>query len=73
MGYYGHDMDRDGKITSKDSALFHEMMDGKKQCDAHYSKSTGDIFGEGVMLLFLVFAGPLAAFQIVGWFLSLFH
>ena len=44
MSHYGHDMDRDGKITSKDSALFHEMMDGKKQCDAHYSKSTGDIF-----------------------------
>ena len=26
MSPHGHDMDHDGKITSKDSAMFHEMM-----------------------------------------------
>ena len=27
MGHYGHDMDHDGKITGKDTAMFHEMME----------------------------------------------
>ena len=27
MSHYGHDMDHDGRITSKDIGMFHEMMD----------------------------------------------
>lgn len=27
MTHFGHDMDHDGKITSKDTGMFHEMMD----------------------------------------------
>ena len=27
MSHYGYDMDHDGKITSKDHGMFHEMMD----------------------------------------------
>ena len=27
MSYYGHDMDHDGEITTKDCGMFHEMMD----------------------------------------------
>lgn len=27
MSYYGHDMDHDGEITTKDCGMFHEMME----------------------------------------------
>ena len=26
MSYYGYDMDHDGEITGKDTAMFHEML-----------------------------------------------
>ena len=72
MSHYGHDMDFDGQITSKDSGIFHEMMDSECQSDPYYGKSVWDICGEGVMLAFLVFALPLAVLEIVGWFLRIF-
>lgn len=38
MSHYGHDMDHDGKVTSKDIAMFHEMNDGKSNSgnNVHY-------------------------------------
>ena len=36
MTHLGHDMDHDGKITSKDTGMFHEMMDeDKKNASSH--------------------------------------
>ena len=35
MTHFGHDMDHDGEITTKDCAMFHEMMEE----DEKHSKS----------------------------------
>ena len=72
MNHFGYDMDHDGKITTKDSGVFHEMMDSEAQGDPHYGKSTWDIFGECGMLALLTLVVPIAAFKIIGWFLSIF-
>ena len=72
MNCYGHDMDHDGTITTKDSGIFHEMMDSERQSDPYYGKSTWDICGEGAMLAFLVFATPLVILEIGGWLFKIF-
>ena len=39
MNHNGHDMDHDGKVTTKDTAMFHEMMNEDKRRssgNAHY-------------------------------------
>ena len=41
MDHYGHDMDHDGKITSKDTALFHEMMEEDEQTYNSTCSSSG--------------------------------
>ena len=73
MNHYGHDMDFDGQITSKDSGIFHEMMDSEKQSDLYYGKSAWDICGECVMLAFLTLAVPIVALQVVGWIIAIFR
>ena len=39
MNHYGYDMDFDNEITSKDSGIFHKMMDNEEQSGPHYGKS----------------------------------
>ena len=58
MNHYGHDMDHDGKITGKDSAMFHEMMEeDERSCESrtHYGSSKPrtiyHTFAKGVLLL----------------------
>ena len=41
MSNFGHDMDHDGKITGKDMALFHEMMEE----DARKNNGSGSSCG----------------------------
>lgn len=73
MNHYGHDMDFDEQITSKDSGIFHEMMDSEKQSDPYYGKSAWDICGECGLLALLVLVGPLVALHIIGWLGGLLH
>ena len=73
MNHYGYDMDFDNEITSKDSGIFHEMMDSEAQSDSNYGKSAWDIFGECIMLAFLVFATPIVVLHIIGWLGGLLH
>lgn len=71
MSHYGHDMDHDGKITSKDDAMFHEMVNGSdyRRNDVH--KSTRDIIGECMLLMFLVAVTPLVLLHVIGFIGSL--
>ena len=67
MSYHVPDMDHDSEITSKDAGIFHEMMDSEGYCPPNYGKSAWDIFGECIMLAFLVFATPIVVLHIIGW------
>jgi hypothetical protein len=60
------DMDHDGKHTLKDSGCFHDMM-GHTSHHSNDTKTTWDIFGECIMLCFLVLAAPILVLNIVGW------
>lgn len=73
MNYHGYDMDFDNEITSKDSGIFHEMMDSEVQSDPNCYKSAWDIFGECGLLALLVLAVPLVALHIIGWLGSILH
>lgn len=59
MTHHGHDMDHDGKLTSKDSALFHEMVNGDE------SNSSGDLSG-CLLIPLLVLAVPLLLLRLIG-------
>ena len=66
MSHYGRDMDHDGKITSKDMAMFHEMIDEDTRESDYSHKSLGDMIGESLFLCVLTFAVPILFIQIVG-------
>ena len=59
MTHHGHDMDHDGKLTNKDSALFHEMVNGDG------SNSSGDLSG-CLLIPLLVLAVPLLLLRLIG-------
>ena len=62
MSYHVPDMDHDGKITSKDAGIFHEMMDEDAKHHSsnwHSSKGSRYSFKESCIrfLIALVFGG----------------
>ena len=73
MNHYGYDMDFDNEITSKDSGIFHEMMDSEAQSDSNYGKSVLDILGECGLLALLVLVVPLVVLHIIGWLGSILN
>lgn len=55
MSHYGYDMDHDGKITRKDHAMFHEMMDeDQRQYSGHTPSYTNHSWTREEWKVFLV-------------------
>ena len=65
MSYYGHDMDHDGEITTKDCGMFHEMMEKDERAYSGQSYFTNrepwSVSYLIAKLLFLVSLGGIIA------------